>query len=132
MVHKALVNCTCRHSNRSFIFHWSVFVDVDGSGLDVPPGSHSSVRSSGDGSSCDTPPVNQCTSSTDDGRIDRGKYCDCCYCELFGYAAVSEVTMNIMTQQSSLLCTTDVQGQYGTFLVREGGGGRKTRRITAK
>lgn len=62
--------------------------DIDGLGLDVPPGSPSSVRSSGDGSSCDTPPVNsQCTSSTDDGRTDRGKYCDCCYCEFFGHAA---------------------------------------------
>lgn len=61
--------------------------DVDGLGLDVPPGSPSSVRSSGDGSSCDTPPVNQCSSSTDDGRTDRGKYCDCCYCEFFGHAA---------------------------------------------
>ena len=99
MVHKALVtgNCTCRHSNSSFIFHWSVFVDVDGSGLDVPPGSPSSVQSSGDGSSCDTPPVNQCTSSTDDGQTDCCSI-DCCYCEFFGHAAVSEVTMNIMTQ----------------------------------
>ncbi|KAL9983544.1 hypothetical protein ACROYT_G005732 [Oculina patagonica] len=61
--------------------------DIDGLGLDVPPGSPSSVRSSGDGSSCDTPPVNQCSSSTEDGRTDRGKYCDCCYCEFFGHAA---------------------------------------------
>ena len=64
-------------------------LDIDGLGLDVPPGSPSSVRSSGDGSSCDTPPVNQCSSSTEDGRTDRGKYCDCCYCEFFGHAAVS-------------------------------------------
>lgn len=61
--------------------------DIDGLGLDVPPGSPSSVRSSGDGSSCDAPAVNQCTSSTEDGRADRGKYCDCCYCEFFGHAA---------------------------------------------
>lgn len=61
--------------------------DIDGLGLDVPPGSPCSVRSSGDGSSCDTPPVNQCTSSTDESRTDRGKYCDCCYCEFFGHAA---------------------------------------------
>jgi len=61
--------------------------DIGGLGLDVPPGSPSSVRSSGDGSSCDTPPVNQCSSSTEDGRTDRGKYCDCCYCEFFGHAA---------------------------------------------
>ena len=66
-------------------------LDIDGLGLDVPPGSPSSVRSSGDGSSCDTPPVNQCSSSTEDGRTDRGKYCDCCYCEFFGHAAVSTV-----------------------------------------
>ena len=64
-------------------------LDIDGLGLDVPPGSPSSVRSSGDGSSCDTPPVNQCSSSTEDGRTERGKYCDCCYCEFFGHAAVS-------------------------------------------
>lgn len=61
--------------------------DIDGLGLDVPPGSPCSVRSSGDGSSCETPTVNQCTSSTEDGRADRGKYCDCCYCEFFGHAA---------------------------------------------
>lgn len=81
------------------IWMWSFFVaDIDGLGLDVPPGSPSSVRSSGDGSSCDTPPVNQCTSSTDDGRTDRGKYCDCCYCEFFGHAAVSRLfTSNQVT-----------------------------------
>lgn len=80
------------------IWMWSFFVaDIDGLGLDVPPGSPSSVRSSGDGSSCDTPPVNQCTSSTDDGRTDRGKYCDCCYCEFFGHAAVSRLfTSNLV------------------------------------
>lgn len=88
-----LQNCTdsfkpCRTSNQ-VIYLASFFADVDGLGLDVPPGSPSSVRSSGDGSSCDTPPVNQCSSSTDDGRTDRGKYCDCCYCEFFGHAAVS-------------------------------------------
>ena len=85
----------------SFFFYLDVIffvADIDGLGLDVPPGSPSSVRSSGDGSSCDTPPVNQCTSSTDDGRTDRGKYCDCCYCEFFGHAAVSRLfTSNQVT-----------------------------------
>lgn len=84
-----------------FLFNLDVIffvADIDGLGLDVPPGSPSSVRSSGDGSSCDTPPVNQCTSSTDDGRTDRGKYCDCCYCEFFGHAAVSRLfTSNQVT-----------------------------------
>lgn len=84
-----------------FFFNLDVIffvADIDGLGLDVPPGSPSSVRSSGDGSSCDTPPVNQCTSSTDDGRTDRGKYCDCCYCEFFGHAAVSRLfTSNQVT-----------------------------------
>lgn len=66
-----------------------VSLDIDALGVDVTPGSPSSVRSSGDGSSCDIPPVHHSASSTEDGRTDRGKYCDCCYCEFFGHAAVS-------------------------------------------
>lgn len=61
--------------------------DIDALGGDVIPGSPCSVRSSGDGSSCDTPPVHDSASSTEDGRTERGKYCDCCYCEFFGHAA---------------------------------------------
>lgn len=70
-----------------------VSLDIDALGGDVIPGSPCSVRSSGDGSSCDTPPVHDSASSTEDGRTDRGKYCDCCYCEFFGHAAVSNATV---------------------------------------
>lgn len=69
-----------------------VSLDIDALGGDVIPGSPCSVRSSGDGSSCDTPPVHDSASSTEDGRTERGKYCDCCYCEFFGHAAVSNAT----------------------------------------
>lgn len=70
-----------------------ISLDIDALGGDVIPGSPCSVRSSGDGSSCDTPPVHDSASSTEDGRTERGKYCDCCYCEFFGHAAVSNATV---------------------------------------
>ena len=92
----------CRHVHahpcRLSDFAWCVLADIDGLGPDVPPGSPSSVRSSGDGSSCDTPPVNQYTSSTEDSRTDRGKYCDCCYCEFFGHQPVSTYLLKIPTK----------------------------------
>ena len=55
--------------------------------LEAPPSSPSSVRSNGDGSSCDTPTSR--SSQSEDGRPNNGKYCDCCYCEFFGHGAVS-------------------------------------------
>ena len=74
--------------NRVLCLFLLCFTDLDGVSPDAPPGSPcSSVRSSGDGSSCDTPPASK--SVTEDGRSGTGKYCDCCYCEFFGHAAVS-------------------------------------------
>ena len=84
------INNICRRVDCLRIF---VSLDIDALGGDVIPGSPCSVRSSGDGSSCDTPPVHDSASSTEDGRTERGKYCDCCYCEFFGHAAVSNATV---------------------------------------